>query len=64
MRDPFSNYDEWKLRSPEDEEENRNRILSKREYEEEHADDLYDRMKDEPFDKFSDTYYGDEIDEY
>lgn len=47
MSDPFRNYDRWKLMSPEDEEDERDR-KAQRDYEAmERADDMNDRNKDD-----------------
>ncbi len=48
MTDPFKNYDRWKLMSPEDETEERERRERIRQREEDMADEIYDRAKDEP----------------
>lgn len=42
-------YDAWKLMTPEEEEERLTRRLSRREWEEENADYLYDSMRDREF---------------
>ena len=42
-------YDDWKLRSPEEEEDMHKGRLSRREWEEENADYLYDSMRDREF---------------
>lgn len=47
MIDPFKNYDRWKLMSPEDEIEERERKERVRQREEDMADEMYDRAKDE-----------------
>lgn len=47
MIDPFRDYDRWKLMSPEDEQEERERKERVRRYKEERADYEYDRRKDE-----------------
>lgn len=56
MNDPFKNYDRWKLMSPEDEIEERERKERIRQREEDMADEMRDRAKDER----DEPYYIDE----
>jgi len=47
MRDGFKDYDRWKLESPEDEEDRRERQRLKAERDRDTADERRDRKKDE-----------------
>jgi len=60
MTDPFRNYDRWKLMSPEDEEDERERRLKIAIAREDMADEMRDRERDEPresvWENFPDDY--------
>ena len=47
MRDGFKGYDSWKLMSPEDEEDERERKRLREEHEMDRADYEHDRIRDE-----------------
>lgn len=48
MTDPFKNYDRWKLMSPEDEMDERERRRQIAQAREDMADEMRDRERDEP----------------
>jgi len=47
MRDGFKNYDKWKLASPQDEADDRERQRLKAEQDMDRADEMRDRERDE-----------------
>ena len=57
MRDGFAHYDRWKLMSPEDEEDARDRQRLKEDQEIDRADEMRDRKKDEDFEFTSDDEF-------
>lgn len=49
--DPWRDYDRWKLMSPEDVEDERQRRAERYDEDMERADELYDRWKDDRDDR-------------
>ena len=47
--DEIPGYDAWKLMTPEEDEEFRNRLLRRRSWDDEDADARYDAMRDREF---------------
>jgi hypothetical protein len=58
MRDGFRNYDRWKLMSPEDEEDAKERQRLKDDRDIDKADEMRDREKDDAFEFTTDEEYG------
>ena len=61
MKDPFRNYDSWKLMSPEDEQEERERRSQIADAKEDMADEMRDRERDEPREDVWE-HYPDDVD--
>jgi hypothetical protein len=51
MKDPFRGYDDWKLMSPEDESDERERARQKAEDDMERADEMREREEDERWER-------------